>query len=123
MGDKVVNVRMSEECHAILKAYSAFAGRTMSEVLYDCCRQELHQEALKCRIISTLMKSKSQPLDKRTHKPCWGTKCYWCKHEVECKTGTTDLLFIMREELKPLLNPGYEWIGDLDGSSFDRPST
>ena len=118
MADKVVNVKMSEECHSILKSYAAFVGRTMSEVLYDFAKQELHQEALYCRAVHSQITAKHRDLDKRVLKPCWGFKCYSCVHEAKCRVGQYDGYFQLKPEYSGLLREGAEWVADLDGTEW-----
>ena len=117
MTEKVVNVKMSDDCHTILKAYAAFVGKTMSEILYDFARQELHQDALYCRQTYSHITSKGKKLDVRVHKPCWGFKCNVCVHEEKCRAGEYEDYFVLKGEFKILLREGKEWVADLDGTT------
>lgn len=119
VADKTINVRMSDSCHNILKAYCVLVGKTMSEVLYDWTRQELHNQALICKAVSHLMETNNLKLDARNGKPCWGYRCNLCAHETACRVGKEDKLFIMEPKWHPYLNPEYEYVKTFDGSSID----
>lgn len=98
MADKYVNVRMSEECHALLKEYAAFYEVPMGQVLYDFTRKELHNSALVCKKVESILVDREKPLDKRANKPCWGHGCYCCAKRVACQTGQYDGLIEVSPE-------------------------
>ena len=119
LAEKVVNVRMSEDCHAILKAYCTFTGKTMSEVMYDWARQELHQQAAVCSAVQTLLDVNEKTVDPRAPKPCWGFRCLYCQHEKACRIGKDDRLFIMDKKWWPYLKPEAQYVKEFDGTSID----
>ena len=98
--EKVVNVRMAEDCHQILKAYCAFVGKTMSEVMYDWARQELHQQSLYFIPFQSMLDAYRKERDSRTLKPCWGFRCNICNHETKCRVGLEDELFIIKPQFR-----------------------
>ena len=93
---KKVLVTMSDECHSVLKQYAAFVGKTMSEVMYDFARQEIHNHQMLCKRVTAIRNN--QDVDKRTQKACWGFRCYRCKHADRCRVGMHEGLF----ELDPM---------------------
>lgn len=121
MTDKVVNVRMSDDCHAILKAYCAFIGKTMGDVIYDWARQELHQHSLCCIPLQSLLDAHNKKLDHRALKECWGYRCNLCEHETACRCGKTEKLFILKNQWHSFVKPSYSYILAFDGSSIDPP--
>lgn len=84
---------MSDECHTVFKAYAAFYGKTLSEILYMFARQEIHQQSLNCKFVKQLLASQNIRQDKRINKSCWGYKCLYCIHSKPCQTGITDKTF------------------------------
>lgn len=84
---------MSDECHTVLKAYAAFYGKTLSEILYMFTRQEIQQQSLQCKFVKQLLDSQNIRQDKRINKSCWGHKCLNCIHSKACQTGVTDKTF------------------------------
>ena len=53
--DKVVNVRMSESEHTLLKTYCASLNRSMQDVLRDFALMEIQKQHNFCRIVRSLM--------------------------------------------------------------------
>ena len=102
---KKVQVQMSDECHAVLKAYAAFYGKTMSEILYMFTRQEIQQQALHSSFVGKLLDAQGIRPDKRAHKPCWGHRCLSCVHAKPCQAGLTKETFMPNESVKKHLKP------------------
>tara|TARA_B100001778_G_scaffold138679_1_gene113969 strand:- start:888 stop:1229 length:342 start_codon:yes stop_codon:yes gene_type:complete len=102
---KKVQVQMSDECHAVLKSYAAFYGKTMSEILYMFTRQEIQQQSLHCKFVQQLLDAQGIRPDKRAHKPCWGHQCLNCKHANPCLAGLTEETFMPTESVKKHLKP------------------
>ena len=84
---------MSDECHAVLKAYAGFFGITMGEVLYMYARQEIQQHSVHCKFVEGLLEGQAITVDKRVAKSCWGHACLICDHAAHCKCGLTDETF------------------------------
>ena len=55
--DKVVNVRMSESEHTLLKAYCASLNRSMQDVLRDFALMQIQKQRFCCRLVRSLMMS------------------------------------------------------------------
>ena len=110
---------MSKDCHSILKAYCVLVNKTMSEVLYDWARQELHAQALTCNAVSQLLVNHEKKLDARVNKPCWGFRCNLCVHEKACRIGKEEKLFIMDPKWHASLKPSCQYVKEFDGSSVD----
>ena len=91
---------MSDECHAVLKAYAAFYGKTMSEILYMFARQEIQQQSLHCKFVQQLLDAQGIRPDKRAHKRCWGYSCLSCEHAKPCLAGLTDKTFMPSQSVK-----------------------
>ena len=53
--DKVVNVRMSESEHTLLKAYCASLNRGMQDVLRDFALMQIQKQRFCCRLVRSLM--------------------------------------------------------------------
>ena len=102
---KKVQVQMSDECHAVLKAYAAFYGKTMSEILYMFTRQEIQQQSLHCKFVQQLLDAQGIRPDKRARKPCWGHQCLSCEHANPCLAGLTEETFMPNESVKKHLKP------------------
>ena len=120
--DKVVNVRMSESEHTLLKAYCASLNRSMQDVLRDFALMEIQKQHNFCRIVRSLMEEHGVGQDPRAKKPCAGYSCYYCRHAEACKDGETDLLFIPRQELREMVTEECTYILDFDGSSIEAPT-
>tara|TARA_B100002051_G_scaffold9796_1_gene8337 strand:- start:245 stop:694 length:450 start_codon:yes stop_codon:yes gene_type:complete len=120
--DKVVNVRMSESEHILLKAYCASLNRSMQDVLRDFAMMEIQKQHNFCRIVRSLMEEHGVGQDPRAKKPCAGYSCYYCRHAKACKEGETDLLFIPRQELREMVTEECTYILDFDGSSIEAPT-
>ena len=110
---------MSENCHSILKAYCALIGKTMSEVLYDWARKELHYQSVVCNAVTQMMGNHQCKLDARVHKPCWGYRCNLCQHETACRVGKENKLFIIDPKWHNILKPDSDYIKEFDGSCID----
>lgn len=119
MGYKTVNVRMSAGDHSIFKAYCVLVNKTMSEVLYDWARHELHSQSIACQTLTQLMENHNKTLDLRVHKPCWGWRCNLCQHETACRVGLENKLFIMNPKFYSSLKPQAEHVKSFDGTSVD----
>ena len=119
--DKVVNVRMSESEHTLLKAYCASLNRSMQDVLRDFALMEIQKQHNFCRIVRSLMEEHGVDQDPRAKKPCAGYSCYYCRHAEACKGGETDLLFIPRQELREMVTEECSYILNFDGSSIEAP--
>ena len=117
--EKVVNVRMAEDCHQILKAYCTLVGKTMSEVLYDWTRQELHQQSLSSVPLQSILDSYRKPRDPRAFKACWGFRCNICNHETKCRVGLENKLFIIKPQFRKFVKESHAHILDFDGTSID----
>ena len=120
--DKVVNVRMSESEHTLLKAYCASLNRSMQDVLRDFALMEIQKQHNFCRIVRSLMEEHGVGQDPRAKKPCAGYSCYYCRHAEDCRDGETDLLFIPRQELREMVTEECTYILDFDGSSIEAPT-
>ena len=73
--DKVVNVRLSESEHILLKAYCASLNRSMQDVLRDFALMEIQKQHNFCRIVRSLMEEHGVGQDPRAKKPCAGYSC------------------------------------------------
>ena len=100
---KKIQVTLSDECHAVLKAYAGFFGKTMSDVMYMFTRQEIQQQALHCKFVQQLLDAQKISPDKRANKDCWGHKCLVCAHAAKCQAGLTDETFMPTESIKQYL--------------------
>lgn len=119
VSEKTVNVRMSEAEHAILKAYCTFVGRTMSDVLHDFTRQELHTQSICCDPMQSILNMHEMPRDPRAIKPCWGFRCNLCAHEKSCRVGLESKLFIVDPKWVSNIKESHRYIKDFDGTSID----
>tara|TARA_R100000900_G_C3285425_1_gene154602 strand:+ start:49 stop:393 length:345 start_codon:yes stop_codon:yes gene_type:complete len=100
---KKIQVTLSDECHAVLKAYAGFFGKTMSDVMYMFTRQEIQQQARDCKFVQQLLDAQKIIPDKRASKNCWGHKCLVCVHAAKCQAGLTDDTFMPSENIKDFL--------------------
>ena len=69
-------------------------GKSMSELMYEFTRQEIHQMSLKCKSTYNLLKANKIKIDKRVEKPCWSAACSWCEKEKPCRVGVYDGYFV-----------------------------
>jgi hypothetical protein len=120
--DKVVNVRMSESEHTLLKAYCASLNRSMQDVLRDFALMQIQQQRFCCRLVRSLMDEHGIEQDPRVGKPCFGYSCYYCRHAEACTAGKTELLYIPRQEIRELVAEESSYIFDFDGSSIEPPN-
>ena len=120
--DKVVNVRMSESEHTLLKAYCASLNRSMQDVLRDFALMQIQKQRFCCRLVRSLMDEHGIEQDPRARKPCFGYACYYCRHAESCMAGETDLLYIPRQEIRELVAEESAYIFDFDGSSIEAPT-
>jgi len=120
--DKVVNVRMSESEHTLLKAYCASLNRSMQDVLRDFALMQIQKQRFCCRLVRSLMEEHGIEQDPRVGKPCFGYACYYCRHAEACTAGATDLLYIPRQEIRELVAEEAAYIFDFDGSSIESPT-
>ena len=119
--DKVVNVRLSESEHALLKAYCASLNRSMQDVLRDFALMQIQKQRFCCRLVRSLMEEHGIEQDPRVSKPCYGYACYYCSHAEICMAGETDLLYVPRQEIRELVAEEASYIFDFDGSSIEPP--
>lgn len=119
--EKVVNVRMSEAEHTLLKAYCASLNRSMQDVLRDFALMQIQKQRFCCRLVRALMEEHGIEQDPRVNKPCFGYSCYYCQHAGDCEAGETDLLYIPREEIRELVAEESAYIFDFNGSSIEPP--
>ena len=120
--DKVVNVRMSESEHTLLKAYCASFNRSMQDVLRDFALMQIQKQRFCCRLVRSLMDEHGIEQDPRARKLCFGYACYYCRHAESCMAGETDLLYIPRQEIRELVAEESAYIFDFDGSSIEVPT-
>ena len=119
--DKVVNVRMSESEHTLLKAYCASLNRSMQDVLRDFALMQIQKQRFCCRLVRSLMDEHGIEQDPRVSKSCFGYACYYCRHAEACMAGETELLYIPRQEIRELVSEEAAYIFDFDGSSIEAP--
>lgn len=122
MTGKVVNVRLSENEHAVLKAYAASIDLPMQDVMREFVMIHLQQQHFCCRQVRYWFKQHNIPVDPRAVKPCFGYACFYCSHLDACKNGETDKLYIPQEEIRELVTEESQYIFDFDGSSIQPPS-
>ena len=120
--DKVVNVRMTESEHTLLKAYCASLNRSMQDVLRDFTLMQIQKQRFCCRLVRSLMEEHGVEQDSRVHKPCFGYACYYCRHADACAAGETESLYIPREEIRELVTEESAYIFEFDGSSIEAPT-
>ena len=120
--EKVVNVRMTESEHTLLKAYCASLNRSMQDVLRDFALMQIQKQRFCCRLVRALMEEHGIEKDPRVNKPCFGYSCYYCRHAGDCEAGETDLLYIPREQIRELVAEESAYIFEFDGSSIEPPS-
>ena len=97
---------MSDECHTLLKQYCAMFGITMSEMLYECARQEIHQTSQKVKTTANLLEVNNIKPDKRIDKPCWSAACFFCFKEKACRIGVYQEFFVPNDSVKSnLIDP------------------
>ena len=120
--DKVVNVRLSESEHTLLKAYCASLNRSTQDVLRDFALMEIQKQHNFCRIMRLSMEEHGVGQDPRAKNPCAVYSCYYCRHIEPFKDGETDLLFIPRQELREMVTEECTYILDFDGSSIEAPT-
>lgn len=100
---------MSTECAAVLKQYAAFWGLTQSEVLNQASRQFIHSQAARgCLASQQILDSHNIALDKRAHKPCYGSGCLCCEHIGKCRIGSYKGEFEMAQRYRYLLPSAFE---------------
>ena len=97
-------VAMPDKCAALLKSYAAQWGMTQSDVLYECCRHQIHAQAKSgCASTLSLLDMHDVKLDKRAHKECYGYPCRSCAHDKKCRVGLHDGLWECEDRYKHLL--------------------
>tara|TARA_B100000085_G_scaffold281284_1_gene307577 strand:+ start:1038 stop:1514 length:477 start_codon:yes stop_codon:yes gene_type:complete len=94
---------MSDECAAILKEYSAYFDSSQSDVLYLFARAAIHNHALNCKKVDSILALRNKCLDKRVHKPCFGFACLACQHVTACTTGVYKGVLEVKEGLEHLV--------------------
>ena len=87
---KKVSLQLSDDMHTALKAYAAFSGKTMGEILNDWIEMNLQSISCNCAITGDIFDRLNIPRDKRVHKECMGYKCYSCEHQHKCRLGMYD---------------------------------
>ena len=120
--DMVVNVRLSESEHILLKSYCASLNRSMQDVLRDFALMQIQKQHFCCRLVRSLMEEHGIEQDTRVSKPCYGYACYYCRHAEAYTAGETDLLYVPRQEIRELVAEESAYILDFDGSSIEPPS-
>ena len=120
--DKVVNVRLSESEHTLLKTYCASLNRSMQDVLRDFALMQIQKQHFCCRLVRSLMEEHGIEQDPRVSKPCYGYACYYCRHANACMAGETDLLYVPRQEIRELVAEESAYIFEFDGSSIEVPA-
>ena len=120
--DKVVNVRLSESEHTLLKTYCASLNRSMQDVLRDFALMQIQKQHFCCRLVRSLMEEHGIEQDPRVSKPCYGYACYYCSHADSCMAGETDLLYVPRQEIRELVAEESAYIFEFDGSSIEAPA-
>ena len=120
--DKVVNVRLSESEHTLLKTYCASLNRSMQDVLRDFALMQIQKQHFCCRLVRSLMEEHGIEQDPRVSKPCYGYACYYCSHADACMAGETDLLYVPRQEIRELVAEESAYIFEFDGSSIEAPA-
>ena len=60
--------------------------------------------------------------DPRARKPCFSYDCYYCRNAASCAAGETDLLYILRQEIRELVAEESAYILNFDGSSIEAPT-
>ena len=106
---KKIQVQMSDEYHAVLKAYAGFMGKSLGSVLFMFTKQELHHQSRHCKFVDGLLKAQQVQLDKRINKPCWGWKCMACAHLSMCMIGKNENLFEPSDKAKSYLKETSEF--------------
>ena len=119
---KVVNVRLSESEHTLLKAYCASLNRSMQDVLRDFALMQIQKQRFCCRLVRSLMEEHGIEQDPRVSKSCYGYACYYSSHADACMAGATDLLYVPRQEIRELVAEESAYIFDFDGSSIEAPA-
>lgn len=122
MTDKIVNVKLSETEHVVLKAYAASSDRSMQDVLHDFAMSQLHKQWGCCQLVRYWFQRHGLERDPRHYKPCFGYACYYCDHAEACKAGKTEKLYIPEEGIRPMVTPEALYIFDFDGSSIEPPT-
>ena len=120
--DKVVNVRLSESEHTLLKTYCASLNRSMQDVLRDFALMQIQKQHFCCRLVRSLMEEHGIEQDPRVSKPCYGYACYYCSHADACMASETDLLYVPRQEIRELVAEESAYIFEFDGSSIEAPA-
>lgn len=119
---KVYNVKVDENLHKVLKAYSAWLDSNMSELTAELMMDFLQMTARCCKHAETLMNDHDIPPDPRRDKPCYGTTCFVCDNSIPCKAGGPEFLKVKKHYV-PLLQDDYSWMANLDGTSFSQKAT
>ena len=120
--DKVVNVRMSESEHTLLKTNCASLNRSMQDVLRDFALMQIQKERFCCRLVRSLTGEHGNEQAPRARMPCFGYACFYCRHAESCRAGETDLLYVPRQEIRELVTEESAFIFDFDGSSIEAPT-
>lgn len=114
---KVFNVKVSEDHHKVLKAYSAWLDSNMSELTAEVMMDFLQKTACCCKHAESLLNDHDIPPDPRRDKPCYGPACFYCENSISCKAGGPEFLKVKKHYI-PLLQDEYSWMANLDGTSF-----
>jgi len=106
-----VQVKMSPECKAVLKAYAETYGITLDQVLYRCTRLAFHKQSVFCDLMESLMGLQGINTEGGAEKPCYGPLCNNCKRELACRTRVYDGVIDFKDELRRFVKPaGVEMI-------------
>ena len=100
-----VQVKMSPECKAVLKAFAEAYGLTMGDALYRCTRLNFHAQANYCDFLEAQMHFNDIRVEGGSDKPCYGFMCNNCKMETACRTRVYDGVIQFKEELKRFVKP------------------
>ena len=91
---KRVAVSLADDDAVILKEYAAFFGVTQSDAIAEITKAAIHNHALNCKKVGSMLEMRDRSLDKRTGKPCYtGYGCMACKHRTACTAGVYQGLF------------------------------
>ena len=103
---KRILVSMKDECASVLKQYAAMFNMTQSEVLYQAARHFIHTSATRgCFGTQRILDNHLIALDKRAHKPCYGSLCLCCKHAGVCRIGSYRGEFERAQRYRNLWSP------------------
>ena len=120
MGDKIVNVKLSDEEHTVLKAFAASMDSPMQDLLREMAMVQIHKQYFCCRNVRYWLYRYNLELDPRHHKACYGYACFYCQHAEACKAGETEKLYIPEEGIREMVTEEAMFIFDFDGTSLGQ---